>query len=279
MIRTATGIALLILIAVYGILYMKRESFTSTINFVNVIDTFNKMTPEDKEKLTVMWNTLEEDKQFDNALKSKILEREELIELLNKSYNAFSKVFESLAFKYNLDTVDIYSLLIYVGNNLVDKSTLSNIEEQNLNQLQFIVPLWSPPGRSPSTSQPTLNQAGYLTSNTASPSANVASALIAATASPSITSTASGSTASGSTASGSTASGSSASTVTSTVRDAVREELRLAGLVANKTTPTVTNANFAYGSGVIQKTQPSSCAKNWCTRCRRPANTCGCQRF
>jgi hypothetical protein len=274
MIRTATGIALLILIAVYGILYMKRESFTSTINFVNVIDTFNKMTPEDKEKITVMWNTLEEDKQFDNALKSKILEREELIELLNKSYNAFSKVFESLAFKYNLDTVDIYSLLIYVGKSLVDKSTLSNIEEQNLNQLQFIVPLWSPPGRSPSTAQPTLNQAGYLTSNTASPSANVASALIAATASPSITSTASGST-----ASGSTASGSSASTVTSTVRDAVREELRLAGLVAGSTKPTVTNANFAYGSGVIQKAQPSSCAKNWCTRCRSPANTCGCQRF
>lgn len=278
MICTATGIALLILIAIYGILYVKRENFTSTINFVNVLDTLKRITQADKDKIMVLWKAFDDDPAFENALKAKILERDQIIALLNETYNKFTKEFDSLAFKYNIDTADVFSLIVYMGVTTMDTSNKTAIEKHNFNQLQFIIKSWTPPGKAPSTPQPTLTQSGYLQGNT--PSSAVASTLIATSKSTVPTPSVAPPPTASLTAS---LTGSMAPTqINTTIRDTVKEELRLAGLLASGSqAPKITGANFAYDSGIIQKAQNNAaCAsRDWCCRCRQPSNRCGCQRF
>ncbi len=273
MIRTAVGVALLILIAAYGLLYVNRESFTSTIDFTTIIDLYKKITPEDTAKLELIFKAAESDYSFDNALKAKILERNELIDLLNTNYAKFDKEISSIAFKYNLSTADVYSLLIYLGLVLTD-TPKTPIEQHNISQLLMITRLWTPPNYKGSAPSTAVNVASALVATSTNPLSSTP-----ALAGLSSGSTASGSKVSTSTASSSTASvpgsASASSTINTTVRDAVRAELKLAGLIAGSSPSPTTNANFGYNTAAQQSSQACA-ARNWCNRCRRPQNTCQC---
>ncbi len=285
MIRTAVGIALLILIAIYGLMYIKRESFTSTINFVNVIDAFAQMSDEEKTMIFTKGRQISD--SLDKSLLEKIQKTEItssdaklIVETINNSIN---KEFAELINKYKLSSVDIISLFIYAlnaGARQDNSINITPIELKNAQTLATFVKTWDPNApvgkglNAPSvafTPPPT-----FAAVNASLPPSKAA--LMASTASkaPLTASATSGSSAS-------LFSG-SIPTLNESVRGAVRDELLAAGLLKKPYTGRDAyppGTSFAYDGGLQQKwKQNAACnARDWCCRCRRPRNHCQCEHF
>jgi hypothetical protein len=284
MIRTATGIALLILIAIYGILYIKSENFTSTINFVTVIDAFQKMTGD--EKALIMQTGKRVLEQLGESLLTKMTtapitnaDANQIVDTINKS---ISTEFAVIIKKYQLNSVDIISLVIYAFVVLVNQSQggpeMTPIIKQNLETLSSFVKNWNPSASASSAAllPPTITSASM------GKSASVPSlaffppvALVAASSGKSIPTSAS------STASIPT-SASSGSLFTGNINDfvkvAVRDELKAIASQPSLQSAYAPGTRLAYDGGATQNLQQNAAcqARDWCCHCRRPRHQCHC---
>jgi hypothetical protein len=293
MIRTAVGISLLILIAIYGIIYIKRESFTSTINFVTHLNAFQKMT--DAERQMVMNNGARIIQQLDKNLLAKMdrepITNDDAKRILEAINNSVNKEFAGLINKYKLSSVDIISLSLYAINTaaVVDKSVSATpIQKQNLATLANFVKTWDPSkpvGKGINTPSVSLAPPPTFASVTASQAPKLVSAPNkgpVSQAPKTVSMPPKGTASSASLFSGSIPS------LNDTVKAAVRDELRAAGLGKNNTAPVnipkgpyAPGTSFSYDGGVQQKWQQNAAcnARDWCCRCRRQRDRCQCQHF
>jgi hypothetical protein len=282
MIRTATGIILLILIAIYGILFLYREPFTSTINFVNVIDAVQKMTLEEKQVIMESGKKILEQlgAQMVVRLSSAPINNNEAAEIITTINNSINAEFKTIIQKYKLSTVDIISLLLYAISAYTkqnkDDPNITPITRQNMEILANYVKTWNPEALASTVSNPQSSSGSILATPSIASKPQSSSGSILAI--PSIASKPQSS-------SGSLFSGTTSSPINQTVREAIRDELRAAGLFnkVNETPRQTTVAapgapNYAYDGGVTQQWQQNAAcnARDWCCRCRKPKHNCGC---
>jgi hypothetical protein len=274
MIRTTIGIALLILIAIYGLMFLRRESFTSTINFVTVIDAFQKMT--DEEKAIIMdtgGKVMEKNgKYMRDKMTATLITNEDAAQIIDTIYKSINSDFQSIINKYKFNTADIVSLIIYAFAMLMIKNEsdpeITPVVKQNMETLAKFVKTWNPDGKGLDAPSVSLAPPPTLANPQPTASASIVPTVSAAPA-----------------ASASTPISASSSLFTGGINEiikgAVRDELKT---MANKPTAEgrfayAPGTSFAYDSGVTQKWQENAAcnARDWCCRCRRPRHKCNCQ--